>query len=72
MQNDTVSFFVLSIFTGNSFALDGLGNDGSGLVSWLRQSFAQLLYAVAVHNDGVPPEDTQPEGITLTLQSYST
>lgn len=45
-------------YTRNAFALNGLGNDGSGLVAWLAHGFTQLLHTVAIHNDGMPPENT--------------
>lgn len=47
-----------TIFTWNAFALNGFGYDGSGLVAWLAQSLAKLLYAVSVNNDSMPAMDT--------------
>lgn len=50
--------------TWDALALDGPGDDGQRLVSGLAQRLAQLLHAVAVHDDGVPAAKTQ-EGETI-------
>jgi len=44
--------------TWDAFALDGLGQDGGGLVAGLAQGLAQLLHAVAVYDDGMPAAHT--------------
>lgn len=46
--------------TWDPLALDGLGDDGERLVARLTQDLAQLLHAVAVHNDRLPPVKTGP------------
>ncbi len=43
-------------YTRNAFALDGFGDDGSGLVAWLAYGFTQLFHTVAIHNDSMPPK----------------
>lgn len=45
--------------TWNAFALDGFCNDGSGLMAWLTQSFAELLHTVSIDDDGMPPRHNQ-------------
>ena len=41
--------------TGDALSLDGLGDDGEGLVARLVQHLAELLHAVAVNNHRLPP-----------------
>ena len=52
--------------TWDALALDGLGDDGSGLVACLGQSLTQLLHAVPVHHDGIPAAHTDNVGILTT------
>lgn len=53
---------VVGVCTWDAFALDGLGDDGQWLVARLTQHLAQLLHAVAVHDDGLPAAITQHRG----------
>lgn len=47
--------------TWDALALDGPGDDGERLMAGLTQHLAQLLHAVAVHDDGVPAAETEEE-----------
>lgn len=47
------SFYFIDI-TWNSFAFDGFGNDGGGLMACVAQSLAELLHTVSIHDDSVP------------------
>lgn len=45
------------IRTCDPSALEGLGDDGCGLVLGLAKGLAELLHTVSVHDDGVPAGD---------------
>lgn len=55
--------------TWDALALDGPGDDGRWLVTWLGQSLAQFLHAMPIHNDGIPTAHTHRD-ITSEFPTY--
>lgn len=61
------SMRVVCVCTWDAFALDGLGDDGQRLVARLTQHLAQLLHAVAVHDDGLPAAITKHTALEFMI-----